>query len=156
LALIQLLAKASRPHDAVLGRVQGTGGFHDIRSYPKAESFPGLIIYRFDASLVFFNADHFKSRVRSLVAEAKTEVRCFLLDAETMPMVDTSGAASLDEARVELAERGIVFAIAAAKGPVRAMLDRTGLTEQIGAGRLFPTLDSAVEALGLAHHAQTL
>jgi MFS superfamily sulfate permease-like transporter len=116
LALIQLLAKASRPHDAVLGRVQGTGGFHDIRSYPKAESFPGLIIYRFDASLVFFNADHFKSRVRSLVAEAKTEVRCFLLDAETMPMVDTSGAASLDEARVELAERGIVFAIAAAKG----------------------------------------
>ena len=148
LALLQLLARASHPHDAVLGRVSTTGAFRDIKSHPGAEAFPGLVIYRFDASLLFFNADHFKSQVRSNVTQAQTGVRYFLLDAETMPLVDTTGAASLDELRAELDERGIVFAIAAAKAPVRAMLDRTGLTQRIGAARLFPTVESAVAAFG--------
>ena len=146
LALLQLLARASHPHDAVLGRVRATGAFYDIKSHPEAETFPGLVIYRFDASLLFFNADHFKSQVRSIVTQAQTGVRCFLLDAETMPLVDTTGASSLDELRAELSERGIVLAIAAAKGPVRDMLDKTGLTQQIGATHLFPTVESAVAA----------
>jgi high affinity sulfate transporter 1 len=147
LAFIQLLARASHPHDAVLGRVPGTGGFHDIKNHPKAETFPGLVIYRFDSALLFFNSDHFKSRVRTVVKETPTEVRCFLLDAETMPFLDMTGAASLEETWRELTEGDIVFAIASAKEPVRFMLDRTALTQQIGAGRLFPTVESAVEAL---------
>jgi high affinity sulfate transporter 1 len=151
LAILQLLAKASRPHDAVLGRVASTGGFHDITAHPTAETFPGLVIYRFDSSLLFFNSDHFKARVRTIVKEAHTEVRCFVLDAETMPFMDTTGAASLGEVCRECTEHGIVFAIAEAKRPVRSMLDLTGLTEQIGAGRLFPTLESAIAALGPSH-----
>ena len=111
---------------------------------------PGVVVYRFDASLLFFNADHFKSRVRSILKEAQTGVRCFLLDAETMPVVDTTGAASVDELHAELGERGIVFAIAAAKGPVRFMLDQTGLTQQIGAAHLFPTVEAAVAAFGVS------
>ena len=147
LALLQLLARASHPHDAVLGRVPSTGGFHDIATHPEAITVPGLVIYRFDASLVFFNADYFKSRIRAVVDASPVEVRCVLLDAETMPYIDTTGAASLEEASRELADRGIALAIASAKAPVRLMLDRTGLTQQIGAGRLFPTLESAVESV---------
>jgi sulfate permease, SulP family len=64
-----------------------------------------------------------------------------------MPFLDMTGAASLEETWRELAERDIVLAIASAKEPVRLMLDRTALTQQIGAGRLFPTVESAVEAL---------
>ena len=106
------------------------------------------MIYRFDASLLFFNADHFKSRVRSAVDTAQTEVRCFCSTPRPC-LMDTTGAASLEELCAELEERGIVFAIAAAKAPVRLMLDRTGLTQQIGARRLFPTVESAVAALRL-------
>jgi high affinity sulfate transporter 1 len=129
LALVQLLARASRPHDAVLDRV------------------PGLVIYRFDASLVFFNSDYFKSRVRTVVHEAREDVRFFLLDAGTMPYLDTTGAASLEETIRDLGERRIEFGIAAAKAPVRAMLERTGLAQRIGAGRMFPTLESALESV---------
>lgn len=147
LALLQLLKRASQPHDAILGRVAGTGGFHDIASHATAETFPGLVIYRFDSSLVFFNSDYFRSRVKTMVGKSGPDVRVFVLDAETIPLVDTTGAASLDEVRRDLSERGIVFAIAAAKGPVRDMLDRTGLTQQIGEARFFPTIESAVAAL---------
>jgi high affinity sulfate transporter 1 len=146
LALVQLLARASHPHDAVLGRVPSTGSFHDIKNNPTAETFPGLLIYRFDASLLFFNSDHFKSRVRSIVAEAQTDVRCVLLSAEAMPFVDTTGAACLEEVCVELADRGIVFKVAGAKEPVRLMFDLTGLRQHIGPEHFSPTVAAAVEA----------
>ncbi len=146
-AILQLLAKASHPHDAVLGRIPGTDGYHDIKDRPEAETIPGLLIFRFDSALVFFNSDHFKSRVRTVVKEAKAEVRCLVLDAETMPGMDSTGAAALGEVCNELTEKSIFFAIAQAKGPLRDLLDRTGLKQQIGPDRLFPTLESAVEAM---------
>jgi high affinity sulfate transporter 1 len=148
IALGQLLIMASGPHDAVLGRVPGTNDYRDTATHPGAELFPGLVIYRFDASLVFFNADHFKTRVRTLVREAPAPVRAFLLDAETIPYLDTTGAAVLDQVCGELEREGITPAVAAAKSPVRAMLDRTGLAVRVGPGRIFPTVHSAVEALG--------
>ena len=145
-AIVQLLIKGSVPHDAVLGRMPGTRVYADAATNPQAESFAGMVIYRLDAALVFFNADHFKSRARAVVQQAAQPVRYFVLDAETMPYMDTTGAASLDQVRVELKTRGIVMAIAAAKGPVRDMLGRTGLAGQVGAHRLFASVDDAVEA----------
>ena len=62
LSLLWLLSVGSRPHDAILGRAPGIRGFHDINDYPEAATIPGLLIYRFDANLVFFNCDHFRGK----------------------------------------------------------------------------------------------
>jgi MFS superfamily sulfate permease-like transporter len=146
-AIVLLLMRTSHPHDAVLGRIPGTLAYGDTATHPGAESFPGLLIYRFDASLVFYNADHFKSRVRTTVQQAAAPVRYFLLDAETVPLLDTTGAASLDQICGDLHDKGIEMAVASAKTQVRTMLDRTGLVERIGSDRMFPTVESAVEVL---------
>jgi len=82
--------------DAVLGRIPGTNDYFDKTTRPEAETFEGLVIYRFDSSLVFFNADHFKTRATTVVQDAPAPVRVFLLDAGTMPYLDTTGAAVLD------------------------------------------------------------
>jgi high affinity sulfate transporter 1 len=147
LAIVMLLVRASRPHDAVLGRIPGTNIYREAATSPGAESFPGLVIYRFDASLVFFNADRFKARVRTVVREAPAPVRHFLLDAETIPLLDTTGAAILDQLRGDLENEGIGMAVAEAKSQVRGMLDRTGLAGKIGPDRMFATVNAAVEAL---------
>jgi MFS superfamily sulfate permease-like transporter len=118
-----------------------------MTKYPGAESFPGLVIYRFDASLVFFNADHFKARVRSIVRNAPAPVRTFVLDAGSIPQLDTTGAAVLDDLRSDLERAGTAFAVAAAKSPIRTMLERTGFASRIGADRLFPSVHAAVMAL---------
>jgi len=146
-ALGQLLIRASKPHDAVLGRIPGTNDYGDLTQYPGAEPFPGLVIYRFDASLVFFNADHFKARVKSVVRDAPPPVRDFVFDAESMPQLDTTGAAVLDDLRSDLEAAGIAMAVAAAKSPVRGMLERTGFAGRIGGGRMFPSVHAAVVAL---------
>jgi high affinity sulfate transporter 1 len=147
MALLQLLIRTSSPPDAVLGRVPGIDGFHDIKDSPGAETFPGIIVYRFDAALLFFNSDFFKSRVRAFVRDAKPRPRYFLLDAETMPFLDTTGAASLEDVVDELAGQGIVFVVAQAKSRVRLMFEQAGLEEKIGDKNFFPTLESAVAAL---------
>jgi high affinity sulfate transporter 1 len=146
-ALVQLLARASRPHDAVLGRVPGGDAFVNVATHAHVETYPALVIYRFDAALLFFNADYFKTRVRTVITEAAPTPRYLVIDAETMPIVDTTGTAILAELTEELVDRGIIVSIAAAKSSVRFMFDRTGLTQQIGADRLYPTVGAAVEGL---------
>jgi high affinity sulfate transporter 1 len=145
LALLRLLRLASRPNDAVLGRVEGketaygTGG-------EGGKPIPGLLIYRFDASLVFFNADHFKSRVLALSEGAETPLRWLLLDAESISFLDVTGAEALEALRSELAARGAVLTIARYKGLFRAMLEQTGVAERIGAAHLFSTVHAGVQA----------
>jgi len=150
LALLQLLVHAAHPPDAILGRVPGLDGYHSVAGRPTAETIPGVVIYRFDAALVFFNADHFKSRVRAAVDGAGDPPRWLVFNAGTMPFLDSTGAAILREMREELGRRGIELVLAEAKASVRAMLEKTGLAEDMGPDRMFPTIESAVLAISRA------
>ncbi len=90
LSLFWLLTVVSRPHDGVLGRVKGIKGFHNIADFPEATTIPGLILYRFEANLVFFNADHFRDRVRAIIAAAETPVEWVVIDASSINVVDVT------------------------------------------------------------------
>ena len=150
-AIVQLLAKASRPHDAVLGRIPGTTAFREAATNPGTETFPGLVIYRFDSAVVFFNADHFKTRAQAVVRTAPAPVRYLVLDAGAINQLDTTGAASLDRLCGDLQDQGVAIAVAGAKSAVRTMLQKTGLADRIGPDRMFPTLEAAVDALSEDH-----
>jgi MFS superfamily sulfate permease-like transporter len=69
-----------------------------------------------------------------------------LFDAESAPFLDVIGADVLETLRLELNGQGIVFCIARSKGWFRAMLERTGLAERIGAEHIFPTLEAEAVA----------
>jgi high affinity sulfate transporter 1 len=146
LALVKLLSLASRPHDAVLGILEDKDGVYTASEEQGGRTTPGLIIYRFDSSLVFFNADYFKERARTLISGANPRPRWFLLDAESMPFIDVTGAEGLEEFRLELARQDIVLAVARPRGLFRVMLERTGVADRIGAGHIFPTVHAGVEA----------
>src|SRR5436190_19347616 len=107
---------------------------------------PGLIIYRFDSSLLFFNADYFKDRVRAVINDTNTKTKWVLFNAESVPLLDVTRADALEELRSELAGREIVLAVARGKGLFRVMLERTGVAGRIGAERLFPTVRAGAEA----------
>jgi anti-anti-sigma factor len=144
MAILLVLIRSSSPRDAVLGRLPGNEGFHDIQNNPRAETIPGLMIYRFEAALLFFNSDCFKSRIRDHIKAAATTPQCFLLDAESIPFMDSTGAASLEEIVGELSRQGIGFAVARPNERLRLLFEHTGLTEKIGAANLFPTIETAV------------
>ncbi len=68
IAVIEFLWDGWRPHYAVLGRVDGVRGYHDIKRYPEARRIPGLVLFRWDAPLFFANAELFHQRVLEAVA----------------------------------------------------------------------------------------
>jgi high affinity sulfate transporter 1 len=146
LALLRLLRLASRPHDVVLGLVQEKNDVYSAVEEEGGRTIPGLIIYRFDSSLLFFNADYFKDRVRAIVRNANTKPKWFLFDVESVPALDITGADALEELHAELAGQGIVLAIARAKGLFRVMLDRSGVAEKIGKQHIFPTVHAGAQA----------
>ncbi len=146
LSLILLIRRASSPYDAILGRVPGIDGFTDISEYPNAETIPGLLVYRFDAALLFFNADYFKRRVHEVVASSDTPLRLFVFDMEAINVIDMTGLEALEEIRSHLASKGIAFAVARAKVEVRDKLSRAGYSDRIGATNFHPSVRSAVQS----------
>src|SRR3954463_441097 len=68
LSILNVFRRAWRPYSTTLGHPDGVEGYHDLRSYPDAEEVPGLVVYRFDAPLIFANAPTFRDDVRKLAA----------------------------------------------------------------------------------------
>ena len=146
LSVAELLMRVARPHDAILGRVPGLAGMHDLDDYPDARTIPGLVVYRYDAPLFFANAQDFRRRALAAAAQSPDPVRWFVLNVEANVEVDFTALEAVDALRAELARSGAVFALARVKQDLLARLQSFGLAEKIGADRLFPTLPTAVAA----------
>ena len=143
-AVIEFLWDGWRPHSAVLGRVDGVKGYHDIARHPEARVVPGLVLFRWDAPLFFANAELFRERVLDAVAGSPTPVRWLVVGAEPITSVDVTSADALDELDQTLHEAGIALCFAEMKGPVKDKLKRFGLFSRLGEQRFFATLGEAV------------
>ena len=144
IAVIEFLWDGWRPHSAVLGRVDGVKGYHDITRYPHARRVPGLVLFRWDAPLFFANADLFRDRVLDAVAASPTPVRWLVVGAEPVTSVDVTAADILAELDEALHAAGIDLCFAEMKDPVKDKLKRFGLFVRLGEQRFFATIGEAV------------
>jgi high affinity sulfate transporter 1 len=146
IAVIEFLWDGWRPYSAVLGRVDGIKGYHDIRRYPDAHLIPGLVLFRWDAPLFFANAELFNERVLGAVATSPTPVRWLVVAAEPVTSVDVTSADVLAELDDTLHAAGIKLCVAEMKDPVKDKLKRFGLFARFGETAFFPTIDDAVDS----------
>lgn len=148
LSLINVILRISRPHDAVLDEVETGGGvvYKDVGESTTEQAEPGLLVYRFDAPLVFANAAYFTQRLETLVERVGPELECVILDAEAISDFDTTAAEALENLDTDLQRRGVELWIARANGPLRELLRATGLEEKIGAANIHPSVRAGVEA----------
>ena len=153
-AVIEFLWEGWRPHSAVLGRVDGIKGYHDVTRYPDARIVPGLVLFRWDAPLFFANAELFRSRVMDALAASPTPVRRLVVGAEPITSVDVTAADMLEELEDTLNTSGIELCFAEMKDPVKDKLKRFGLFPRLGAERFFATVGEAVSAYVKAYAVQ--
>lgn len=145
LAILRLLKSIYQPTDAVLGWVRGIEGQVDISQYPQARTLAGLVVYRFDDAILFFNADYFKARLLEAV-EREPEPRAVLFVAEAVTSIDVSGIVALREVRDTLLARGIVLGIARSHGTFLRMLVRSGLARELEQRLLFASVRAGIRA----------
>jgi high affinity sulfate transporter 1 len=143
LAMIDLLRRASKPGTWVLQ--EAPDGSHFVPE--EADHTPdtsGIIIYRFGAPLYFANATFFEEDVEKLITRAASPVKWFVLDAEAMVDIDTSGEEVLRQVLTSLAKRGVTVAVSRANQSTTALFSRYHLLELIGENRLYPTNRHAI------------
>jgi SulP family sulfate permease len=125
LSLISVLVEISRPDDAVLRVRVSDGRFHDCRDDEETVSIPGLLVYRLYAPLVFANARHVVTRIRTLVEEAEAPVKWLVIDAQAIHDMDVTAAQRFAELHQELADEGVDVKISS-ESPTRASSSRNG------------------------------
>jgi MFS superfamily sulfate permease-like transporter len=139
-SVLMLLARASQPHVAFLGRVPGTSSYSDVARHPENEPLPTAIAFRPEASLLYINADSVLETVRERL-RASPNTRLVVCDLSASPYVDLAGSRMLHRLHGELAPQGIALHIVGARGRVRDLLRADGITEKVGQLYRGTTLD---------------
>ncbi len=145
IAVIEFLWDGWRPHHAVLGRVNGIRGYHDLKRYPNARLVPGLVLFRWDAPLFFANAELFQSRVLLAIDASPTPVKRLVVAAEPVTSIDVTSADMLAELQNRLTAAGIELHFAEMKDPVKDKLRRFEIFDLFGRNIFHPTIGAAVD-----------
>lgn len=150
LSMLLTLGRVARPHDAILGVGIGLDGWIDVDD-DRARSMPGLLVYRFDGPLFFGNGEYYRERVAAAIESNPGPETSVVLDFEGIGSIDTTAVDHLTQLVEELQHDGIVVSLARANRRVLDLLTRSGLVDQLGADRVFPTINAAVDE----HHRRT-
>jgi high affinity sulfate transporter 1 len=143
-SILLLLARASQPHVAFLGRIPGTNSYSDLARHPENEPLGNVIAFRPEASLLYVNAGSVLETVMTSVLNDRSKVRAVICDLSASPYVDLAGARMLRALYGELAARSIALQIVGARGRVRDLLRADGLAEKVGELERAVSLDDAI------------
>jgi high affinity sulfate transporter 1 len=149
-SLLMLIAQASSPHVAFLGRVPGTSSFSDIDRHPENEPLPNAIVFRPESSLRYINASSVLESVLVRVRTSPPTIRLVVCDLSASPYIDIAGAQMLRQLHSELADRGIPLRIVGARGRVRDLLRADGLAEKVGGLDRLMNLDDLLNAVEIS------
>jgi high affinity sulfate transporter 1 len=144
-SILLLLARASMPHVAFLGRIPGTNQYSDVLRHPDNEALPGIIAFRPEASLIYVNADAVMESVLNRLA-GRSDVRLVVCDLSSSPFVDLAGSRMLHELHSELTSRGIKLRIIGAHGSARDLLRAGGIEDKVEGLDRTVTLASVLSA----------
>lgn len=121
-SLTLIIRNVSNPHVAFLGRIPGTNRYTDIKRHPDNELLPGVLLFRVEATLVYFNVATVYNRVWNKVLEMGSDLKVVIFDLSTSATIDSSGARFIKRLHQSLKERGIDFKVAEAHSEVRDIL----------------------------------
>lgn len=131
-SILMVLAHAARPHVAFLGRVPGTRRYSDLKRHSDNEKIAGVLLFRVEASLLYFNVEYIRQTVWQHVCDSADPIRMVVCDLSTSPYVDIAGTGMLSALGRDLAEVGIELRLAEAHAAVRDILRAEGLDKRMG------------------------
>ena len=148
LSFILLIHTIDHPHIATLGRSRDGSRYSDLEDDTEATPIPRVHIHRFEAELIFANADIFEDDLLARIRAAEPPPHTVILDFEAISQIDVTGAQTLRSVHDTLEARGIRLIIARAKSTVRDTLRRNGIVDLLGEDNLAPSVDRAVQSMG--------
>jgi high affinity sulfate transporter 1 len=146
ISLLLLIRRASRPHVAFLGRIAGTRRFSDRERHPGNELIPGVLIFRPESSLLYFNMDHVRDTIAERVRAETPPPKLVVLDLSAAAYVDMHAAHMLAGLAGELTAEGIRVQAVEARASVRERLRSEGVDTKLGGIDRLTMVADVVEA----------
>jgi high affinity sulfate transporter 1 len=146
LAIVRFVRLVSRPQVEILGVVEGLEGFHGVDRHEKAATIPGLLLFRFDAPIVFFNAPFFKQAALAAADAAGPGLKWFVMDMIPVTMIDATGLYTVDEVISALRARGTMFVAAGRLTEWKLWFHKHQVEMEVLHVQRFPTIDAAVRS----------
>ena len=144
--MIRFVKLISRPRVEILGTLKDIAGFHAVDRHKTVNTIPGLLLFRFNAPIVFFNAAYFKRQALMAADAEGAALKWFVLDMIPITMIDATGLFAIDELMTTLSARGIRCAAAGRQREwLRWTKDRR-LDMNVLRATVFPTLRQALQA----------
>lgn len=144
LSLLVVIYRASNPHIATLAKVPGTNYFRNTSRFDNLEEREDVLMVRIDGPIYFANLNFIKKKLDKWV-DAKKELRSVILNFESIPSVDSSGAHELEDWIKDWKSKGIQVYITGVRGPVRDILFKWHIIHEIGEDHLFADDATAVD-----------
>jgi len=149
LALLRFVKLVSRPKVEILGSVPGLPGLHSSDRHPNATTIPGLLLFRFNAPIVFFNASFFRRSVLEAAEAAGPDLKWFVVDMIPVTLIDITGLQAAAGVIETLRDRGVTFIAAGRETEWR----QWAASRRLNVGhRSFPTLRAAFKGYERENH----
>jgi high affinity sulfate transporter 1 len=144
-SVLLLLARASHPHVAFLGRIPGTDSYSDLDRHPENEQLATVLAFRPEASLLYVNAEAVMDAVMNrLAATDHRTLRLCICDLSASPYIDLAGSRMLHGLHAELASHDIPLRIVGARGRVRDLLRADGIADKVGGLDRLASIDDLI------------
>ncbi|WP_201740423.1 SulP family inorganic anion transporter [Leeuwenhoekiella aestuarii] len=151
-SLLLMVYRTSKPHMAVLGQIKGTTYFKNINRFATdIIDRKDILVVRFDAQLFFGNKDYFYKQLKRHIKAKGYDLKTIIINAEAINYIDSSAIYILKFLILELRQRELTLMIAAATGPTRDILFKTGVVDLLGQENLFVRVVEAVEYVDGVH-----
>ena len=144
-SLFDVARRAMSPATSTLVRVPGTDRYSDLETYPDGQSTAGLVVYRFDAPLIFANVARLIEDVDALLADTDPAADAVLVSAEAISDLDVTALDAMTDYVAELRGRDISFAFARLKADLREQIARADALDAF-ADAYYLEIDDGVEA----------
>jgi len=150
ISLLLVLYESAYPHMAVLGRLNGTTIYRNVKQYPDAETYDSLVLCRIDAPFYFANAQYVRDKINKYVknAEKKSEekVKYVVVDMSPVSHVDTTAMHILNDLYKDYKSKGVQLCFSNPSVRVMEKLRKDGFVDTVGASCFFVTVHDAVDS----------
>jgi SulP family sulfate permease len=151
-SLISHVRRGYDPQNTVLMRTAGAHGsrihWHSQPVATGGQALPGLVIYRFTHAVYYANADRFSRETLELIKRGPVPTRCLCVDCSAIDDVDFTAGEVLLQVAHTLKSKGVRLVFADANDHVRRELERSGVTQVVGADAYFEDLGAVLDQLG--------
>ena len=143
LSLGALIYVSAVPQMPLLGRIKDSQAFLSLEEHPEAETYPGVLVVRFDAGLYFATSDAFQDGLRDHALDAEPRVTTVVLDFESVNFIDSQGSETLGKIIEAARNFDADVRLARVKARVLRVLEADGVIDELGKDHIYANVYEA-------------